>query len=52
MQPFIILAVGVLVISLTSIRPFIILNIGGSAQVTDWYLALYRTYYWRFCSYH
>jgi len=40
------LTVGVLLKSLTGIWPFIILTIGGSAQVTDWCLALYYAYYW------
>jgi hypothetical protein len=46
MPSFIILAVGVLVISLTSIWPFIILTIGGSTHITDWCLDLYYTNFW------
>jgi hypothetical protein len=38
--------------SLTGIWAFIILIDRGSAHITHWYLALYYTQYWSFCSSH
>jgi hypothetical protein len=49
---FIMLTVAVLLKSLTGIWPFMILTIGCSAQIIDWYLGLYYTYCWGFCSSH
>jgi hypothetical protein len=46
------LTVEVLLKSLTGIRAFIILTVGGSAQITEWYLALYYTHYLSFSSTH
>jgi len=47
--PFSMPTVLVLLKSLTGVWSLIILILGGSTQVSDWYLDLYYSYCWGFC---